>query len=233
MLKKNHVIPLYMQLQRIIKDDIVKGKYQQGEMIPSETQLSKQYNITRTTVRKAISNLIGEGLLRSEHGKGTFVSLRQVNYSMWNFGGFTDFLKRKNKVPISRILEEDFININEKKYYKLVRARGVKEDEEEFLTIDTSYLPLDIFPNINKHNFEKQSLYNVIREEYSIFPTNVELGIYPILSDSKTSEIFKVENDTPLLQSKAVVFSDTGVEIEKVNIIYGPNVEFKLLTRID
>lgn len=91
MLNKNDIIPLYMQLQRILKEDILKGKYLQDELIPSETQLSKKYDITRTTVRKAIANLVDEGLLRREHGKGTFVSLRQVNYSIWNFGGFTDF----------------------------------------------------------------------------------------------------------------------------------------------
>lgn len=233
MLNKNDVMPLYMQLQKIIKDDIKNGKYQQGEMIPSETQLCKQYSITRTTVRKAISNLIEEGLLRSEHGKGTFVNLRQVRYNMWNFGGFTDFLKSKNKTPISRILEQEFINLDGKKCYKLVRARGVIEDTEEFLTIDTSYLPIDIFNGIEKHNFEFESLYDVIRKEYGLIPRNVELGVFPIISDNRTEEIFNIDKNTPLLQVRAVVFSDTGLEIEKVNIIYSPIVDFKLLTRMD
>ncbi|WP_105614826.1 GntR family transcriptional regulator [Vallitalea okinawensis] len=233
MLNKNDVVPLYIQLQRIIKEDILKGEYQQDELIPSETQLSKKYDITRTTVRKAISNLVDEGLLRREHGKGTFVSLRKVNYSIWNFGGFTDFLKKKNKSPISKILDEEFLTMDGRPFYKIVRARGVKEDEVEYLTIDTSFLPLDLFPNIDNNDFSKASIYNTIKTDYHINPARVELGVYPMLSTPKTKEIFSYKEDTPLLQVKGTVFSDEGIEIERVNIIYSPNVEFKMLTRID
>lgn len=233
MLNKNDVIPLYMQLQRIIKEDILKGKYQQDELIPSETQLSNKYDITRTTVRKAIANLVDEGLLRREHGKGTFVSLRQVNYSIWNFGGFTDFLKKKNKSPVSKVLEANFVTIEDKDYYKLVRARGVKEDEVEYLTIDTSFLPLELFPNIDKYDFSSSSIYNIMRKDYNIIPANVELGVYPMLGNDKTKEIFNSSEDMPLLRVKGKVFSDKGIEIEKINIIYSPNIEFKMLTRID
>ncbi len=233
MLNKNDIIPLYMQLQRILKEDILKGKYLQDELIPSETQLSKKYDITRTTVRKAIANLVDEGLLRREHGKGTFVSLRQVNYSIWNFGGFTDFLRKKNKSPISKVLEEEIMTIKGRSYYKIVRARGVMEDAIEFLTIDTSFLPLDLLPGIDQNDFSTNSIYNTIKKDYQITPGNVELGVYPMMGNERTVEIFDHDLQTPLLNVKGTVFSDTGQEIEKVSIIYSPNVEFKMTTRVD
>ena len=119
MLEKNSAIPIYLQLKNILKGSIMSGEYSQNEMIPSETLLAETYQITRTTVRRAIAELVQEGLLRKEHGKGTFVSLKPVTYSMWNFSSFTDYVQKKGKTPVSKILAAEEIQIGEKAYFKL------------------------------------------------------------------------------------------------------------------
>ncbi len=232
MLHKNGVIPLYIQLQNILKEDILQGKYKEGELIPSETVLSNQYNITRSTVRKAISNLIDLGFIRREHGKGSFVSLREVRYKMWNFGGFTEFMKKQNKVPYSEVLHQEMVSIEDRSYYKLVRARGILEDHVEYLTLDTSLLPLDLFPGLEKFDFSTLSLYDTLRKRYEVFPARVEVGVQPILSNKETQQLFKVDRTTPLLEVQGSVFGNSGVEIEKVAIVYSPKVEFQLMTSL-
>ena len=76
MLEKNSTTPIYIQLKNIIKNAIINGEIGEDQMIPSETQMAETYNITRTTVRRALAELVNENLLRKEHGKGAFASLR-------------------------------------------------------------------------------------------------------------------------------------------------------------
>lgn len=71
---KNKRIPLHRQFYEILKKNIEEGKYKTGEYIPSERELCEKYNLSRTTVRRAISQLIDEELLFSIPGTGTFVS---------------------------------------------------------------------------------------------------------------------------------------------------------------
>lgn len=235
MLDKNGALPLYIQLQRLLKEDIVTGKYKEGEMIPSETQLAKKYNITRNTVRRAILNLVNEGFLHQVQGKGTFVCLKQAKYNIWNFGGFTDYLKSRNESPISWVLEKEKIHINGKSYIKLKRARGVKRIDEPplFLTIDTSIIPMMMFPKIDQYDFKVESIYNIMRSKYDIYPKRAELGLTPIKCDALTKKIFKIEKDMPLLMAKGKVFDSNNVEIEKVQVVYGPNIEFRIMADMD
>ncbi|MFM1651088.1 GntR family transcriptional regulator [Brevibacillus sp. B_LB10_24] len=232
MLDKTDVVPLYIQLQRFLKEEILKGTYPEGDMIPSETQLTKKYGITRTTVRKAISNLVNEGFLQQVHGKGTFVRFKRMKYSIWNFGGFTDYIKGRNETPVSKVLEAQTIfNSEGSPYFKLVRARGIKREQAEvFLTIDTSLLPLELFPGLDTYDFAKDSLYRVLRDIYKVFPRRSEIGVRPVMSGDQMQTYFQLSETVPLLMAEGKVFDDKGRDIEAVKVVYSPEIEFKIMT---
>jgi GntR family transcriptional regulator len=234
-LDKNDVVPLYVQLHRIIKELILKGEYKEGDLLPSETTMMNTFNTTRGTVRKAISELVKEGLVYQNQGKGTFVCIRQVKYSIWNFSGFTDYLKTKNETPVSKVLVQENVTIDGKDYFKLVRARGVKKDGQVlFLTIDTSLLPISLFPSIEKYNFATDSLYRIMREEYNIYPRHSEITLSPVMIDERTREILKVKSENSILmKAEGTVLNEENTEIEKVSVIYGDNIEIKIMTNIN
>lgn len=233
MLEKNNAIPIYLQLKNILRISILNGEYEQGRMIPSETRLAEKYNITRSTVRRSISELVNENLLRKEHGKGTFVSLAPVHYSIWNFTGFTDYVQKKGKIPTSKILSTEKIIVNNKNYFKLERARGIKDGLDVlYLTVDTSCIPLDLFPGITTFDFEKRSLYDVMRKEYQVFPSIVELTIKPYLVDARIANVFGITANLPLLMVQGSVSSNDNTQIELTQVIYSPNIDFNLATQI-
>lgn len=62
----------YYKLKEYLKEEILMGRIKPGEQIPSESTLAEMFSISRHTVRKAISMLINEGYLQSEHGRGTY-----------------------------------------------------------------------------------------------------------------------------------------------------------------
>jgi GntR family transcriptional regulator len=66
-------IPYYYQLEGILRQQVDSGRWTASQRVPSEKQLGELYNVSRTTVRQAVNNLVAGGLLYHVKGKGTFV----------------------------------------------------------------------------------------------------------------------------------------------------------------
>lgn len=73
-LNKNSSIPVYYQLKEIIQKRIQSSEYVEGGIIPSERELAKDFGISRMTVRQALNQMVAEGSLVREKGRGTFVA---------------------------------------------------------------------------------------------------------------------------------------------------------------
>lgn len=234
MLDRNDFTPLYIQLHRQLRLKIVNGEYKQGEAIPSETEMMKLFHTTRGTIRNALALLVNEGLVHQVRGKGTFVRLSPLQYSITNFGGFTDYLNNRNEVAVSKVLEQKRLTIDGIDYYQLTRARGVKkEDVISYLMIDTSLLPVSLFPKLDQNNFENESLYKVLREKYQVMPARSEISLSPILVDDQMRRILELDDkEVALLKAEGNIYDENNVKIEKVKIIYTPNIEFNIMTSI-
>ena len=72
-------IPLYVQLTEVMRQRIIKGKWEAGTKVPSIDNLMNEFDVSRVTVRQAIHQLKNDGLLAPFRGRGTFVTETQVN----------------------------------------------------------------------------------------------------------------------------------------------------------
>jgi GntR family transcriptional regulator len=78
-------LPLHLHISEKLYQRIVSGDYLPGEKLPSERELIKEFQVSRITIRKAIANLIHQGLVITYQGKGVFVTeKRQVTYTLSN-----------------------------------------------------------------------------------------------------------------------------------------------------
>ncbi|MEM7797017.1 MAG: GntR family transcriptional regulator [Cyanobacteria bacterium P01_C01_bin.118] len=76
-------VPLHISISEKLRQQIEVGDYQPGEKLPSEHQLMESFNVSRITVRRAIANLVSQGLANSQQGKGVFVTpQKKVDYSL-------------------------------------------------------------------------------------------------------------------------------------------------------
>ncbi len=98
-LKQFCAVTLQEQLHDELFEQIQSGKYQPGDRIPSEMQLSQMYDISRVTVRNAIQQLVDEKILVKRHGKGTFVKVAVHTEGVFTGGSFTDTCLRMNATP--------------------------------------------------------------------------------------------------------------------------------------
>lgn len=94
-------LPLYLQLQGLIRDAIMKGVAAKGSGIPAERDLAVEYNISRITVRKAIEGLVEEGLLIRRRGAGTFVAGR-VDKVFSKLSSFSEDMEARGRIASSR-----------------------------------------------------------------------------------------------------------------------------------
>ena len=77
--------PLHITISEQLKAQIESGEYEPGRRLPSEFDLGEMFGVSRTTIRRAIANLIQQGLVTTQQGKGIFVSDRhKIAFSMSN-----------------------------------------------------------------------------------------------------------------------------------------------------
>lgn len=148
-------LPLYLRIRRIIREKINSGEYTPGAAIPSESDLSQQYNTTKLTIRNAIDGLIDEGLLFRVQGKGTFVTHGlSANSSSHGPRGFRASQGDMRHRPSVRVLETSIRPVGaryarlfdvsaEGDLYQVRRLNCV--DDEPF-AIETALVPCELSP---------------------------------------------------------------------------------------
>ncbi|MGN6422661.1 MAG: GntR family transcriptional regulator [Asticcacaulis sp.] len=99
-LSKDDPAPLYLQLQRVLREAIQNRRLHQDDAIPPERDLAEDFDVSRITVRKAIDGLVSEGLLTRRRGAGTFVASR-VEKSFSKLSSFSEDMLSRGRKPHS------------------------------------------------------------------------------------------------------------------------------------
>ena len=101
--KKSHS-PLYQQLMTRLKNDILAGVYPAGGRIPSEQVLCDTYGVSRVTVRKAMLDLVQEGLLLRRQGKGTFVADQRLQRDLHQITSFSTACRNMGRRASAKVV---------------------------------------------------------------------------------------------------------------------------------
>ncbi|WP_334074635.1 MULTISPECIES: UTRA domain-containing protein [Paenibacillus] len=198
--------PLYLQLKQIIKEDISRGVYKAGQKLPPEAEIGKTYGVSRITVRRAITDLVEEGVLHSQQGKGSYVRELKEKRELISVGSFSDMTTLSGKTPSSQILSNLVMEADEKlastfkiqlndPVLKLHRLLFI--DNQPFI-IETSFFPLEILPDLEKYIGESPSTYHILKERYGVEPAFSEKTLEVILATEYESSLFHCDRGTPL-----------------------------------
>lgn len=112
-LEKKSQSPLYQQLMHRLKNDIGAGIYPAGGRIPSEQVLCDTYGVSRVTVRKAILDLVQEGLLVRKQGKGTFVAGERLRRDLRHVTSFTEACAQRGSRSEARLISAQLVPVAE------------------------------------------------------------------------------------------------------------------------
>jgi GntR family transcriptional regulator len=204
--------PIYYKLQLELKDKIESRNWIPGDIIPPESKIAKEHNVSLGTIRKAILNLVSDGYLYRIQGKGTIVAgtsnirgparYYRLKKSFFEKKALTRKIELLN---ISKLRGEPKINrllkIQPHKDLYLLKRRFFFQNSSCVYSI--SYLVYDMFDSLEKFSrfqFEKIALYALLEEEYGI-PTisNREL-ISAVAADREVAKVLAISPGAPVVK---------------------------------
>lgn len=168
---RNSQNKLYVQIISILKDKIENGEWRAGAQIPTEDELCRQYDVSKATVRVAVSKLVWEGYLKKWQGKGTFVAnpashlgmamKTRLTEDMFGEGvqAYKELIYRGVMIPSGEI--SAFLRA-ESKVYHIVYKRVV---DHEPACIEESFIPLELFPGIEDEDIDNCAFYDLVQRK--------------------------------------------------------------------
>ncbi|HXN21816.1 MAG TPA: GntR family transcriptional regulator [Candidatus Dormibacteraeota bacterium] len=227
-LDRNSFIPLYAQIHRRLRRLIDSGEIAPGAPVPSERELSEEYDVSRMTARQALRALRQNGLVSQERGLGTFVSKWKVDVHTRNLVGFNEDMRRRGLKPSSRLILISPEPASQQAAQKLGIRRGdevyrlerLRLANREPMAYETNFIPAALCPGLHKHNFEKESLYDLFQKEYGIRLYRAAEVLEAAAAMKPAAGHLGVEAGTPVLVVHRVVYSDTDNAVESVKTVY-------------
>lgn len=219
----------------IIIDDlmnqIMKKELKPGAKLPSENDLVETYQVTRMTVRNALTKLEERGYIYSVHGKGRFLKEEALQIQL-PLTGKTSFSEKMKSMGYNYRSENvDFTRIpyDPKIYHKLAASEGdavyrigrLRYINNEPIAIHYSYVKETTFPNIQKDGAQIESMFAYYREQgFSAFASNQTLLsiTFPTIQEQK---LLHCKSMVPLLVVETDSYApETNQVLEYTKIIY-------------
>jgi len=218
--------PRYLQLYRHICDAILAGRLKPQTQLPSERDLAEIADVSRVTVRKAVSQLVNDGLVEQRRGSGSFVrgSGPKLEHSLSTLTSFTEYMQRRGKTSASRILSyglftptpDESMALGLSPIDRVARVERLRSADEVPLAIEVSSLPEDILPNPEQVT---TSLYSVLRKSGNA-PSRAVQRIGAINLAPREAELLKLPEGTAVLRIDRAGYLDNGRPIEFTRGIY-------------
>ncbi|KAF0507400.1 GntR family transcriptional regulator [Pediococcus pentosaceus] len=220
----NEKQPVYGQLVDELRKQI-KNNYKPNDKLLSEREIMRKYEVSRNTVREALSELENIGYIYRQHGKGTFVaSWMDDTTKIGDEYSFTEQMKSLGRKPETKIIEmserkadEYFsgklrINVGD----SIIKLKRLRLADGMPMMIDRTYLPAEKFKNLSIYELEtkQRSLYNVFLEDYGekvrLADEMLSVGI---ISD-KDADLLKIAPNSPGFMLRRTTYNHKNEIIE-------------------
>ena len=222
-LDKSVPIPLYFQLKKLISEEIDNGTYPPDSMIPTEKELSQLFDISRTTVRQAITELVQEERLYRIKSKGTFVCYPKIRQDfMTTLIPFNEDMIRAGKVPSTEVLALRVVRPPEDVAEQLGIAHDGKAiylyrkrcaDGVPVVRVET-YLPYELCKFIMDHDFNHESLYQVLSMTEATYITNITRICEARAANTEDANVLDTKRGKPIQYFLSMGFNRQGRQIE-------------------
>ena len=219
-------LPLYHQLRQALLAPLERGHWKEGDPIPTEREICDTYNVSRITVRRAVTELVREGYLVSHQGKGTFVARPKIQRQLTLLRSFSEEIGAAGLQPGSRLLSlrqepalgdvAVALGLEEGDWIWIVERLRLVDGEPTI--VSTAHLRLPphvILTPAQLHG--GGSLWAALRSQ-GVTLDRSESTIQAVSGNERESQLLEVEPGSPLLLVESVVYSadDTPIEYSRM-----------------
>lgn len=241
-LERSNPLPLYYQLKEVLRQQIRSGHLEPHSAIPSEPELVASYHVSRATVRQALNELVHEGLLYRQHGKGTFVCEPRIQQTLSELASLSEELKRRGKRPGGLLIVSELTRGNE-----TVRERLRLADEEQVMRLErvrtadstpcaheVDYLPYPRSSSIYQRAQEASegSLYALMITE-GLGPYVAEQTIRGGVASTREAELLQIAAGEAGLRYACTSYDSTGQPVAYSELFFpGDRFDFHVTLRV-
>ncbi len=203
-------VPIYRQIRDVLVNKI-QNLYKAGDPLPSESELAERFGVNRHTLRRAVDELVADGLVERYHGKGVFVLEPTINYAISSATRFTETLESKGHATASRVLRKQVIPARGGIASRLQISGGeevifietLRDVEGKPFCVISHFLPLQICPEILEH-YDGGSLHGFLKSFCGIELVRSESLISAILPEADDASLLNMPRHAPALRVKSI-----------------------------
>ena len=169
-MKKYQII--YKDLEKAIHEQ----KYQVGDFLPTEQELVQSYQVSRDTIRKALTLLVEEGLVKKIHGSGSqVINQEQINFPVSDLTSYQELMEQQGIDSQTNVISLDKIIVDSKlsektgfsssqQVWRVIRQRVVEGCAS---VVDIDYLDAKLIPQLNR-DIAKHSIYDYLENHLNL-----------------------------------------------------------------
>jgi GntR family transcriptional regulator len=221
-----HDTPLYSRVEHVLADEIATGAMKVGDQLPTEDSLIARFEVSRITVRRAIQNLVNRGLVEIRRGKGTFVAAPRITQELTELTGFVEDMHALGRTPTARVVGKEVVsadavvadNLGLTKGERVVRIRRVRLADGVPLSLDETYLPLQIGKKILADNLKIEPIFSLLERKYGIPLVEAEYKLEATAASGEVAAALRVKQDSPIFRIERTSYTtgSTPVDYEKL-----------------
>jgi GntR family transcriptional regulator len=214
-------VALHHQIREDLLLHLRSGRWTHGHEIPSEKALCRHYGVSRGTVRQAITDLVTDGYVERQRGRGTFVSRPKLESGV--IGSYSRFLVVGPPLdPGGRVLLCHRIRAAKDVAMMMGLSAGaslwslerVRFTEGTPVSLQTSFLPYELCPELARQNLAAEHLIDVLRDIYGIQLGSAVEYIDPTVADGYAAKHLAVPIRAPLFRIERTTYTVSGVTAE-------------------
>lgn len=223
-------MPGYKKIAAEITHRIHDGEYPSRSFLPSENELAREFDVTRTTIRKALNILKQQGTIESFQGKGYMVKSLYWEQSLLYFYSFGRNIADKSGHPKTKVISHQKIeglkDVKEFEKMQLWEITRLRIMDNVPLILETSYLPVQILPEITPESLKQDSLYNLIANN-KVQIVNAKEYLEPVIPSIQAQQLLEVESNNPLFQTLRYTYDSNKQLVElRESLIRGDHFRF-------
>lgn len=227
-------IPAYMRVYGILKRQIIEREYMVGDLLPAEPVLEKKFNVSRTTIRKAVGMLSREGFVVKKQGVGTQILDHKTMQNLNYVTSISETLEKKGYTVTTKFLGMDVINpsiqiaadLQIQPCDRVVCIKRIKFVEGKAIAIMKNYLIYDMVQGIKDINENFNSLYKFVKENYNICIDAARDTISAKSANIWEGEMLDISVGSALLALRRICYQQSKPVCVDIVSIVGDRYEF-------
>jgi GntR family transcriptional regulator len=216
-------LPFYYQLKQILVNDITERELSPGDRLPGDHELTSTYDVSRTVVRQALSELETEGVIDRIKGRGTYVAQHKTSERLvQSLTGLYEDVAARGSLLRSEVRRLEVVPADEQVARELGLELGASvivlerlrfvDDEPWALVI--GHLPLDVAPGLLDDDLSHQSLYALLEQKYGVALRHGRRSVEASVASTPLARSLSIRPGEPVLVLRSIVYGTDERPVE-------------------